>query len=344
MPTVAESQFAAALQAAEDPQASAEERAQMLMEIAMSLQLKPKSPQQLHDAVTLYGRALEQQPSPLLAARIRSRLGTALQCIPDGGGNALKQACQCYESAMPELAANGRPEEAAESQMNLGLALQGLAGMGLGRIQDAIQCYHRALRVFSRETHPQEFAILHNNLAIAYLAIPAVDERARMREALAVQSFEEVLKVVTLIDHPSEYAMIQNNLGNALQYAASGHSLENNLRALTAYEEALKVRNPRDTPVEYANTIANMANVLRNLPPAESVSDRIEPVTRAAQLYQEAYTLFEQHGLAERAELMTAALEEIGSSASGARVAPGTPDASGAFGQDRIARRNGGAA
>ena len=156
MQTVAESQFAAALQAAEGPQASAEERAEMLMEIAMSLQLKPKSPQQLHDAVTLYGRALEQQPSPLLAARIRSRLGTALQCVPDGGGNALRQACQCYESAMPELAANGKPEEAAESQMNFGLALQGLAGMGLGRIQDAIQCYHRALRVFSRETHPQE--------------------------------------------------------------------------------------------------------------------------------------------------------------------------------------------
>jgi tetratricopeptide (TPR) repeat protein len=345
MQTVAESQFAAALQAAEDPQASAEERAEMLMEMAMGLQLKPKSPQQLHDAVTLYSRALGQQPSPLLAARIRSRLGTALQCIPDGDGDALKQARECYEAALPELAANGKPEEGAEAEMNLGLALQGLAGMGKGRIQDAIQCYHRALRVFARETHPQEFAILHNNLAIAYLAIPAVDERARMREALAVQSFEEVLRVVTLIDHPSEYAMIQNNLGNALQYAASGHSLENNLRALTAYEEALKVRNPRDTPVEYANTIANMANVLRNLPPAaESGSDVGEPVARAAQLYREAWALFEQHGLADRAQLMTAALEEMGSDATGAPDARGAPSAPGAFGQDRVVQRNGGTA
>jgi tetratricopeptide (TPR) repeat protein len=332
MPTVAESQFAAALQAAEDPQASAEERAEMLMEMAMSLQLKPKSAQQLHDAVTLYGRALEQQPSPLLAARIRSRLGTALQSLPDGGGDALKQACYCYESAMPELRANGKPEEAAETQMNHGLALQGLAGLGLGRIQDAIQCYHRALRVFARDTHPQEFGILHNNLAIAYLAIPAVDERARMREALAVQSFEEVLKVITLIDHPSEYAMIQNNLGNALQYAASGHSLENNLRALAAYEEALKVRNPRDTPVEYANTIANMANVLRNLSPAESASDVVEPVTRAMQLYQEARTLFQQQGLPERAELMAAALDEIALSGAVRE------------GRDHLVHRNGGAA
>jgi tetratricopeptide (TPR) repeat protein len=345
MQTVAESQFAAALQAAEDPQASAEERAEMLMEMAMGLQLKPKSPQQLHAAVTLYGRALEQQPSPLLAARIRSRLGTALQCIPDGGGDALKQACQCYETALPELAANGKPEEVAEAQLNLGLVLQGLAGMGLGRIQDAIQCYHRALRVFARESHPQEFAILHNNLAIAYLAIPAVDERARMREALAVQSFEEVLKVITLIDHPSEYAMIQNNLGNALQYAASGHSLENNLRALAAYEEALKVRNPRDTPVEYANTIANMANVLRNLPAAtECGSDVGEPVARAAQLYREARALFEQHGLAERAELMNAALEEIGSGGQGAPGASDETGVPGEFGQDRIVRRNGGTA
>src|SRR5580698_3219585 len=108
-----------------------------------------------------------------------------------------------------------------------------------------------------------------------------------MREALAVQSFEEVLKVISLIDHPSEYAMIQNNLGNALQYAASGHSLENNLRALAAYEEALKVRNSRDTPVEYANTIANMANVLRNLPPAQSAGDDTEPGARALRLYRE---------------------------------------------------------
>ena len=312
MLTVAESQFAAALQAAADPQASAEERAEMLMEIAMSLQLKPKSPQQLHDAVTLYGRALEQQPSPLLAARIRSRLGTALQSLPNGGGDALKQACECYESALPELRANGKPEEVAETQMNHGLALQELAGLGMGRIQDAIQCYHRALRVFTREAHPQEFAILHNNLAIAYLAIPAVDERARMREALAVQSFEEVLKVITLIDHPSEYAMIQNNLGNALQYAASGHSLDNNLRALAAYQEALKVRNPRDTPVEYANTIANMANVLRSLSPTGSATDEVEPATRAAQLYGEARSLFAQHGLPDRAELMTAAIAELG--------------------------------
>lgn len=306
---MAETQFAAALQVAQDSGASAQERAEMLMEIAMGLQSKPKSAQQLHDAVTLYERALQQGPAPLLAARIRSRMGTALQSIPDDDGTSLRRARDCYEAVLPELRDLGRPEEVAEVELNLGLTLQGLAGLGVARIQDAIQCYHHALRVFGRDTHPQEFAILHNNLAIAYLAIPATDERARMREALAVQSFEEVLKVINLIDHPSEYAMIQNNLGNALQYAASGHSLENNLRALAAYEEALKVRNPRDTPVEYANTIANMANVLSNL--EESAAADESARQRALRLYGEARDLFERHGLNDRAELMTAAMAAL---------------------------------
>jgi tetratricopeptide (TPR) repeat protein len=262
--------------------------------------------------VSLYERALEQHPSELLAARIRSRMGTALQSIPDGGSDLLERARSCYEAAIPQLQSDGRVEEVAEAQLNLGLTLQGLSVSGLARLNDAIQSYHCALRVFTRESFPQEFAILHNNLAIAYLAIPATDERSRMREALAVQSFEEVLKVITLIEHPNEYAMIQNNLGNALQYAASGHSLENNLRALDAYEEALKVRNPRDTPVEYANTIANMANVLRNLPAGAVPDATAEPHSRALRLYSQARDLFERHGLPERAQLMESAIAATG--------------------------------
>jgi tetratricopeptide (TPR) repeat protein len=308
--TIAESQFSAALRAAEDPSASADERAEMLMEIAMGLQMKPRSPRQLQHAVSLYQRALAEQPHELLGARIRSRMGTALQNLPAGGSAALEQARDCYEHAIPVLRERGKPEEAAEAELNLGLAIQALCGTGAGRIQDAIQCYHRALRVFGREVHPREFAILHNNLAVAYLAIPASDERARMREALAVQSFEEVLKVVNLIDHPSEYAMIQNNLGNALQYAASGHALENNLRALAAYDEALKVRTARDTPVEYANTIANKANVLRSLPPDADWGTSRDAATEARALYAEARELFEQYGLSDRAGLMEAALAE----------------------------------
>jgi hypothetical protein len=180
--------------------------------------------------------------------------------------------------------------------------------------------------VFTRETHAQEFAILHNNLAIAYLSIPLTDERAKMREALAVQSFEEVLKVVNLIDHPTEYAMIQNNLGNALQYAASGHPLENNLRALAAYEEALKVRNARDTPLEYANTLANKANVLRNLPDDPLESSVGANLDSARALYEEALALFARSRQLGSAALVEEALAEIARERK-ARVADGHPAA-----------------
>ena len=145
---------------------------------------------------------------------------------------------------------------------------------------------------------------------------PATDETGRMREALAVQSFEEVLKVINLIDHPSEYAMINNNLGNALQHAASGHVLENNLRALAAYDEALRVRNVRDTPLEYANTIANKANVLRSLlpdptQPATGDGAPIDPLSDSLALAREARDLFAAHGDSHKAGLMADTASEI---------------------------------
>jgi len=313
--SLAESEFNAALQAAESATATASEKAEMLMEIAMGMQLRPASPEPLVKAIELYRRALALCPhdAPVLHARITTRLGTALQALPDGGNAALEDARACYESALPALEQQGRPEELAELDMNLGLVQQSLAPSGRARLHDAIQSYHRALRIFTRADHPQEFAILHNNLAIAYLSIPLADDQGKMREALAVQSFEEVLKVINLVDHPSEYAMIQNNLGNALQYATSGHALENNLRALEAYDEALKVRNARDTPLEYANTISNQANVLRNLPddPDDPGRGRGAILKRAETLYAEAQRLFAAHGAAENADLVAQMLRDV---------------------------------
>ena len=318
MQTLSQTQFTAALGAADDADASPEERAEMLMEIAMGMQSVPKSAQQLADAVNLYERALALAPShaPLLKARIGARMGTALQALPEGSVADLERALECFQSALGELQAHGKPEEVAEVELNQGLVIQALTGLGRGRITDAISAYQRALRTFTRERFAQEYAVLHNNLAICYLSMPATDERGRMREALAVQSFEEVLKVINLIDHPSEYAMINNNLGNALQYASSSHVLENNLRALDAYDEALRVRNPRDTPLEYANTIANKANVLRNLEPdlAKPVpADRLstDPLSDALALVREARDLFASHGDAHKAGLMTDTASEI---------------------------------
>ena len=253
--TLPESQFDAALRADDFEAETTEEKAEMLMEIAVGMQARPKTSDQLQCAIDLYRRALDVAEDGLLRARITARLGTALQALPDGGPEALKHARNAYEFALPTLRTNGKPAEAAEVEMNLGLVTQALAGVGVARLTDAIQWYHRALRTFTRAECPQEYATLHNNLAIAYLSLPTTDERAGMHAALAVQSFEEALSVINLVDRPNEYAMIQNNLGDALQYAASGHALDNNLHALAAYAEALKVRNERDTPVEYVNTI-----------------------------------------------------------------------------------------
>jgi tetratricopeptide (TPR) repeat protein len=244
------------------------EKAEMLMEIAIGA----ANPAQDGGTTRACGAVVPARARDL-SGRLAPAAGAHHRAIGHGAAGAARwrrripaRGARCYETALLTLKSSGKPEEVAELEMNLGLVQQALAPSGAARLHDAIQCYHRALRTFTREAYPQEFSILHNNLAIAYLSIPLADERGKMREALAVQSFEEVLKVINLVDHPGEYAMIQNNLGNALQYAASGHSLENNLRALDAYDEALKVRNPRDTPFEYANTLSNKANVLRNLP------------------------------------------------------------------------------
>lgn len=313
--TLAATEVRAALAIAEDPSAHPGERAEMLMEIAQGLQVKPRSPQQLRDAVTLYRRAASLAPadSTLLIARIRAREGTAHQALPDGGVQSLQDARDCYEQARPNLEALGIPEELAELDMNLGLVEQSLAGANKGRIQDAIAHYHRALRVFTKDTFPREFSVLHNNLAIAYVSIPVSDERAKMREALAVQSFEQVLQIINLVDHPTEYAMTQNNLGNALQYAPSSHPVANLLRAIEAYDEALKVRNPRDTPVEYANTAANKANALINLPDDPEHPDLGNPGNRAKAraLYREALVIFERQAMPDHAAVISDAITEM---------------------------------
>ena len=144
--------------------------------------------------------------------------------------------------------------------------------------------------------------------------MPFTDARAKMREALAVQAFEEGLKIVTKIDHPAEYAMLQNNLGNALQYASSSHTVENNLRAIEAYDEALTVRKREAMPVEYANTISNKANCLWNLPDDPEHPDRGNRANLliARDLYGESREIFTTSGEHEKARIVAEAREQIG--------------------------------
>jgi tetratricopeptide (TPR) repeat protein len=313
--TGVEELVAAAFAAADAETASTSERADMLVEIAMGLQQRPKNPEQLRAAVGLYERAIDlcAQDDYVTIARIRARMGTALQAIPSEGHEELVRARDAYDAASTVLRVGGVPEECAEIDLNLGLVLQALTSMGRAKITDAIAAYQRALLTFDKTAFPQEYAILQNNLAAAFLSIPFTDERSKMREALAVQSFEEGLRVVNMIDHPVEYAMLQNNLGNALQYSSSSHRAENNLRALDAYDEALKVRTLSATPLEYANTISNRANALANVP---DDLERPEAGNRrnlelARDSYLEARRIFEDHGEIQKARLVTGAIDEI---------------------------------
>lgn len=308
-------QVRAALAAADAETASPQERAEMLMEIAVGLQVRPKSADDLLAAVELYDRALELCPATheLLAARIRARKATALQSVPEDGCASLEGARDALYAAIPVIREHGAPEELAEGEMNLGLVLQSLSGLNRARITDAIAAYQRSLRTFDKARFPKEFAILQNNLATAFLSIPFTDERSKIREALAVQAFEEGLKAVNVIDHPAEYAMLQNNLGNALQYASSSHVVENNLRALEAYEEALKVRTREAMPAEYANTICNKANCLWNLPDDIENPDagNRKNLAAARALYGTAREIFNQTGELEKARIAGEALDQI---------------------------------
>jgi len=314
-PSITDSAVKAAIAAITSESATTAEKIEMLIEMAQGFQKKPKTAQDLRNAVSLYYRAYEMcsEEYPLLKARAQVGMAGTLQAIPDAGTEMLLQAKSGYEEALPILQRLASPEEVAESQMNYGLVLQALAPYNLARISDSIQAYHEALRVFTWQDYPQEYAILYNNIAIAYLSMPMASEREYLRQGLAVQSFEVALKHINLIDHPREYAMLQNNLGNALQYLVSSHPVENNIKAVAAYNEALKVRNARDTPLEYANTISNKANALFNLPDDLEKPELGNPqnLLQARAYYQEAWSIFTENQQVEQAEVVSQALQDV---------------------------------
>ncbi|MGH1394522.1 MAG: hypothetical protein ACRAVC_10870 [Trichormus sp.] len=314
-PSITDSTVKAALAAITSESATMAEKIQMLIELAQGLQKKPKTPQDLWNAVELYQQAIKlcDVDYPLWKARSQAGMAGALKSIPDVGAELLLRAKTGYEEALPILQQLAAPVEVAEAQMNLGLVLQSLVPFNLARITDSIAIYQEAMRVFTSQDYPQEYAILSNNIAIAYLSMSGNGEQQNLCEGLAVQTFEAALKQINLIDHPREYAMLQNNLGNALQYLPSSHPVENNLRAIAAYNEALKVRNAQDTPLEYANTIANKANALFNLPddPEKPELGNPENLLQARNYYQEAWELFSQYQQTEQAAAVSQALQDV---------------------------------
>ncbi len=314
-PSMTDSAVKAAMGVIASSSATTQEKIEMLIEMAQGFQKKPKTAQDLWNAVSLCHQAHElcAEDNLLWKARAKAGMATALKAIPDVGEQLLLEAKQRLEEALPILLEFAPQEEVAETQMNLGLVLQSLVPFNLARMTDSIQAYQKALQVFTWQKYPQEYAILHNNIAIAYLSMPLTSEKESLRQGLAVQTFEEALKHIRLINHPREYAMLQNNLGNALQYLPSSHPLENILRAIAAYDEALKVRDPKDTPLEYANTISNKANALFNLPdnPEKPEAGNLKNMRQARTYYQEAWEIFTQHGQIEQAEVVLQMLQEV---------------------------------
>lgn len=314
-PSMTDSAVKAAMAVIASSSATTQEKIEMLIEMAQGFQKKPKTAQDLWNAVSLCHQAHElcAEDNLLWKARAKAGMATALKAIPDVGEQLLLEAKQRLEEALPILLEFAPQEEVAEAQMNLGLVLQSLVPFNLARMTDSIQAYQKALQVFTWQKYPQEYAILHNNIAIAYLSMPLTSEKESLRQGLAVQTFEEALKHIRLINHPREYAMLQNNLGNALQYLPSSHPLENILRAIAAYDEALKVRDPKDTPLEYANTISNKANALFNLPdnPEKPEVGNLKNMRQARTYYQEAWEIFTQHGQIEQAEVVLQMLQEV---------------------------------
>lgn len=314
-PSMTDSAVKAAMAVIASSSATTQEKIEMLIEMAQGFQKKPKTAQDLWNAVSLCHQAHElcAEDNLLWKARAKAGMATALKAIPDVGEQLLLEAKQRLEEALPILLQFAPQEEVAEAQMNLGLVLQSLVPFNLARMTDSIQAYQKALQVFTWQKYPQEYAILHNNIAIAYLSMPLTSEKESLRQGLAVQTFEEALKHIRLINHPREYAMLQNNLGNALQYLPSSHPLENILRAIAAYDEALKVRDPKDTPLEYANTISNKANALFNLPdnPEKPEAGNLKNLRQARTYYQEAWEIFTQHGQIEQAEVVLQMLQEL---------------------------------
>ncbi|MEB3214770.1 MAG: hypothetical protein VKN72_00715 [Nostocales cyanobacterium 94392] len=306
----------AAIKAIADTNATVQEKIEMLIEVAQGFVKKPKTTEDLYNALKLYDKAQElcSEDLPLYKARIKVGKGGVLQAIPEDNVELLLSAKTAYEQALPILKQLASAEETAEAQMNLGLVLQSLGSFNLAQMTDSIQAYQEALQVFDWDKHPQEYAILHNNIAIAYLSMSTGSQKQYLFEGLAVQSFEVALKRINLIEHPSEYAMLQNNLGNALQYLPSSHPFENNSRAVIAYDEALKVRNPKNTPIEYANTIANKANALINLPDKlhRPEAGNQENLLKARDYYQKALEIFTEYGQIEQAKAVSQVLEELG--------------------------------
>lgn len=173
-------QVTAAMRAVEEADATALEKAEMLMEIAMSMQQKPQAVEDLEAAVQLYKTALllSGEKHALLSARIRARMATALMATPSEDSALLEKAREDLEHSLGVFAEQGTAEELAEAEMNLGLVLQNLAGMHKAPIQDAISAYQRALRSFDKFVSQKNLPFYKTILRLLFYRSPLTMRKA----------------------------------------------------------------------------------------------------------------------------------------------------------------------
>jgi tetratricopeptide (TPR) repeat protein len=207
--------------------------------------------------------------SPVLAATLLGQQAALAHQVNGADGDVVA----AYREAVDMLrGAEAVETVAGELALGLATALQELAaetaenaGNGNPLLVQAIQAYHLALRLLRKESQPERYAFAHSNLALAYLAMPMVAERDKLRRGVAVQSLREALTFYTPAEHPREWASITLNLANALQHLPTTHPVENLVEAVGMYDELLEVRTADADPLGHARVLANQGTALGHL-------------------------------------------------------------------------------
>ena len=243
-----------------------------------------------------------REVSPVLAAQLLGQQASLLQEV-NGADDDVVAAYRESTDALRGL--DAVEPAAAELILGMATAYQELASVGgplSGQmLGEAVRAYHLALRMLRMAEYPERYAFAHSNLALAYLAMPMVDARDKLRRGIAVQSLREALKVYTREQHPREWAAVTLNLANALQHLPTTHPVENLIEAVGMYDELLVARPEDLDPLGHARVLANQGTALSHL----GIHDQARLKLEAAR------TIFSAHGDIGSAATVTQALTEI---------------------------------
>jgi tetratricopeptide (TPR) repeat protein len=134
-----------------------------------------------------------------------------------GEKQALLDAIDVYDAALPLVLRTGVPLDWAMTQNNFGVALQTLGEResGMARLEEAVEAYRVALQERTRERVPLDWAATQNNLGIALMRLGERDGgTAHLTEAVA--AYRAALQELTRERVPLDWAKTQTNLGAAL--------------------------------------------------------------------------------------------------------------------------------